>query len=149
MSRPVSLTIAVVLQWVAAIVAAVSGFDLIAAAYSMSSQGVADEVEVALVNQGVTDVSGHFVVVGVFVAGILVTAIALVRVMAAVYLAKGRSWARILIAVLVAVNLVGGVAYLFQGYLLRASLTVVVDLVVLWLLFNARSSAYIREHSPA
>jgi hypothetical protein len=147
MSRPISLTIAVVLQWVAAIVAVLSGLDLIVAAYSMSAEGVADQIEAALVNQGIVDVSGHFVVVGVFMAGVLVMTIALVRVMAAIYLARGRSWARILITILVGINLVSGFAYLFQGYLLRASLVIVVDLVVLWLLFNAQSSAYIRERS--
>ena len=67
--------------------------------------------------------------------------------MVAVYLARGRSWARIVVAVLVAISLVSGFAYLFQGFLLRFSLTVVVDLVVLWLMFNASSSAYIRERS--
>lgn len=147
MRRPVSLTIAVVLQWVAAVIAVITAFDLIAAAYEMSRDGVADQIEGALVNQGVVDVSGHVVVVGVFVAGVLLLAIAFLRVMVAVYLARGRSWARIVVAVLVAISLVSGFAYLFQGFLLRFSLTVVVDLVVLWLMFNASSSAYIRERS--
>jgi hypothetical protein len=149
MSRPVSLTIAVVLQWIAALVAILSGLDLIAAAYSMSTEGVADQIEATLVDQGIADVSGHFVVVGVFMGGVLVITIALVRIMAALYLARGRSWARILITALVGINLVSGFAFLFQGYALRAGLAVVVDLLVLWLLFNAQSSAYIRERSAA
>ena len=147
MSRPAALTIAVALQWLAALVAIISGLELISAAYAMSSEGVADQIEATLVSAGIPDLSGHFVVVGVFVAGVLLITIALVRVMASVYLARGQSWARILITVLVGVNLVSGFAYLFQGYLLRSSLTVVVDLAVLWLLFNAQSSAYIRERS--
>jgi uncharacterized membrane protein YphA (DoxX/SURF4 family) len=53
------------------------------------------------------------------------------------------------IAVLVGISLVGGVAYLFQGYLLRFALTVSVDLLVLWLMFNNSSSSYIREKSGA
>ena len=149
MARPVTLTIAVALQWVAAVVAVISGLDLIVAAFAMSTEGVADQVEASLVNQGIVDVSGHFVVVGVFVAGALLLAMAFVRVMVGIYLFRGRSWAGIVITVLVLISMVGGMAYLFQGYLLRAALTVVVDLVVLWLMFNASSSAFIRERSAA
>lgn len=147
MKRPVTLTIAVVLQWVAAVIAVIAGFDLIAAALEMSQAGVATQVEAALVNQGILDVSGEFVVVGVFVAGVLLIAIAFVRVMVAVYLARGRNWARIVVAVLVLISLAGGVSYLFQGYFVQAALAIGVDLVVLWLLFNTRSGAYIKARS--
>lgn len=149
MKRPVSLTIAVILQWAAAVVAVIAGFDLVAAAYEMSRTGVAEQVEGALVGQGIVDVSGSQVVVGVFVAGILLLAIALVRVMVAVYLARGRRWARTVVAVLAVVSLVAGMSYLFQGYVLQASLTVAVDVIVLWLMYNERSSAFIRERSSA
>jgi hypothetical protein len=147
MKRPVTLTIAVVLQWFAAVVAVITGFDLIADAYEMSKEGVATQIEAALVNQGIIDVSGTLLVDAVFVAGALILALAFVRVMVAVYLGRGRSWARIVVAVLTAISLVGGFAFLFQGYLMRSLLTVVTDLVVLWLLFNARSSAFIAERS--
>lgn len=147
MKRPVTLTIAVVLQWVAAVIAVIAGFDLIAAALEMSQAGVATQIEAALVNQGIVDISGEFVVVGVFVAGVLLIVIAFVRVMVAVYLARGRNWARIVVAVLVLISLAGGVGYLFQGYFVQAALSTGVDLVVLWLLFNSRSSAYIRQRS--
>jgi hypothetical protein len=147
MKRPLTLTIAVVLQWVAAVIAVIAGFDLIAAAIEMSQAGIATQVEAALVNQGIIDISGQSVVVGVLVAGVLLIAIAFVRVMVAVYLARGRHWARIVVAILVVVSLAGGVGYLFQGYLLQAALGIGVDLVVLWLLFNSSSSAYIAARS--
>ena len=56
---------------------------------------------------------------------------------------------RIVMAVLIALNIVGGVAYLFQGYVMRMLLTVPVDIVVLWLMFNLQSSAYIKAKSTA
>lgn len=149
MKRPVSLTIAVILQWAAAVVAVISGFDLVAAAYEMSKAGVAEQIEGALVGQGIIDISGSRVVVGVFVAGILLLAIALVRVMVAVYLGRGRNWARTVVAVLVVISLIAGVAHLFQGFVLLASATVAIDVVVLWLMYNERSSAFIRERSAA
>jgi hypothetical protein len=147
MKRPLTLTIAVVLQWVAAVIAVIAGFDLIAAAIEMSQAGIATQVEAALVNQGIIDISGQSVVVGVLVAGVLLIAIAFVRVMVAVYLARGRHWARIVVAILVVISLAGGVGYLFQGYLVQAALGIGVDLVVLWLLFNSSSSAYIAARS--
>lgn len=147
MKRPVTLTIAVALQWVAAVIAVIAGFDLIAAAIEMSQAGIATQVEAALVNQGIVDISGQFVVVGVLVAGVLLIAIAFVRVMVAVYLARGRHWARIVVAILVFISLAGGVGYLFQGYLVQAALAIGVDLLVLWLLFNSSSSAYIAARS--
>jgi hypothetical protein len=147
MKRPVTLTIAVALQWLAAVIAVIAGFDLIAAALEMSQAGVATQIEASLVNQGIVDVTGEFVVVGVFVAGVLLIAIAFVRVMVAVYLARGRNWARIVVAVLVLISLAGSVGYLFQGYVVQAALSIGVDLVVLWLLFNARSSAFITTRS--
>ncbi len=149
MSRPVSLTIAVILQWIAAVVAAISGFDLMAAAFEMSKEGTAAQLEAALAGQGIDDVSGSLILIGVFIAGVLITCIALVRVMAAFYLGRGRNWARIVVTVLVGLNLIGGFAYLFQGYLLRASLTIAIELLIVWLLFNERSSAFIRERSAA
>ena len=149
MKRPVSITIVVVLQWISAIVAVIGGFDLIAAAYEMRQNGVATQIEGALVNQGIVDVSGRTVVVGVFVAGILLLAIAFVRVMVAVYLARGRGWARIVVVVFALVNLAAGLAYLFEGMWLQAVVVAVVELLVLYLLFNAQSSAFFKARAQS
>lgn len=142
MKRPVSITIVVVLQWVAAVVAVIGGFDLIAAAYEMRQNGVATQIEGALVNQGIVDVSGKTVVVGVFVAGVLLLAIAFVRVMVAIYLARGRGWARIVVAVFALISLAAGLAYLFEGMWLQAIGIAVIEVLVLYLLFNAQASAF-------
>ena len=149
MKRPVSILIVVILQWVAAVLAVIAGFDLIAAAYEMRQGDVATQIEGALVNQGIIDISGRSVVVGVFVAGVLLLAIAFVRVMVAVYLAKGRGWARIVVAVFALVNLVGGAAALFEGASLTAIVTIALELLVLYLLFNAQSSAFFRARAAA
>ncbi len=147
MKRPLTLTIAVALQWVAAVLAIVSGFDLALAAFEMRRDDVALQLEAALVNAGIVDLAGSTVVSAVLVLGVLLIVIAFVRVMAAVYLARGRAWARILVAVFVVVNLISGLAFLFQGEWLRAVAGIVVEVVVLWLLFNARSTAYIRHRT--
>jgi hypothetical protein len=149
MKRPWPLTTAVVLQWVAAVAAVISAFDLMAAAYEMHRDDVATQIEGALVNQGIVDIPGSTVVNGVFVAGVLLLAIAFVRVMVAVYLGRGRDWARLVVAVFACINLVGGLGFLLQGEWVRAVVVVVIEAAILWLLFNARSSEYIREQSAA
>lgn len=142
MKRPVSITIVVLLQWVAAIVAVIGGFDLISAAFEMRQDGVATQIEGALVNQGIIDIPGETVVVGVFVAGVLLLAIAFVRVLVAIYLARGRGWARIVVAVFALVSLASGLAYLFEGMWLQAVGIVVIELLVLYLLFNRQSALF-------
>jgi hypothetical protein len=147
--RPLSLTIAVVLQWIAAVGAVFGGLDLIFAAFEMRQEGVALQLEGALVNQGIIDVSGTAIVTGVLLAGVLLLVIAFIRVMVAVYLARGQNWARIVVALVVLLQIAGGLAALFAGDWLRATGVIAVEVLVLWLLFNARSSAFIAERSAS
>jgi hypothetical protein len=149
MTRPVSLTIGVILQWVAAAVAVISGLDLIAAAFSMSRSGISESLESTLREEGVTDIAGSLLVLGVFLAGVSIVLLALLRILIAAYVWQGRSWARIVLTVLIGINIVGGLAYLFEGYVMRMLLTVPVDILVLWLIFNARASAFIADRSAA
>jgi hypothetical protein len=51
------------------------------------------------------------------------------------------------ITILVGLNLLTGVAYLFQESFVRGVGIIVLEAVVLWLLFNPRSSAYIAANS--
>lgn len=149
MKRPITLTIAVVLQWVTALVAMVSAFDLIGAALNMSAEGVAEGLTGALQASGINDVDGSLLVVGVFVAGVFVAVLAVVKVVVATYLLQGRSWARLVLSVLIVLSIVSGLAYLVQGYVMRAALVVPVDIVMLWLIFSAPSSEFIKERTVA
>lgn len=149
MSRPVSLTIAVVLQWVAALAALIAGLTMITAAFELSDDATKSALEQALSGQGVTDVTGRQIVIGVFMAGVIVVGLSLLRVILALYLARGRNWARMIITILVFLNILAGVAYLFQEDFWRGIPTIVLELVVLWLLFNARSNAFISERSAS
>ncbi|MDI1288944.1 MAG: hypothetical protein PSX37_03205 [bacterium] len=149
MTRPVSLTIGVILQWVGAVIAIISGLDLIAAAFSMSRSGISEQLETTLREQGITDIAGSLLVLGVFLAGVSIVLLALLRILIAGYVWQGRNWARIVLTVLIGISIVGGIAYLFEGYVMRMLLTVPVDVLVLWLIFNKQSSAFIAERSAA
>ena len=149
MTRPVSITVAVILQWLAAVVGIVSGLDLIAAAFTIARHGVPDKLEQTLRAEGITDVAGSLLVLGVFLAGAAIALLAIVRLLVSAYVWQGRSWARIVLTVLIGINIVGGLAYLFEGYVMRMLLTVPVDILVLWLIFNERASAFIADRSAA
>ena len=149
MSRPVSLTIAVVLQWVAGIGALIVGLDLIASAFELSDPDTKASLEQAMVSTGVTDVGASLVVRGIFMAGAVVVGLALLRVILALYLARGRNWARLVIAILALVQLIIGVVYLFQEQIVFGSLAIALEVAVLWMLFNAKPSAFIRERSAS
>ncbi len=147
MNRPITLSIAVIIQWLAALVSAIAGFDLIAAAFSMSGGGTENRIEEALKAEGITDIAGSLVVLGVFIAGVFIIVLALIRILVAAYVWQGRSWARIVLTILVGVNIITGLAYLFDGYILRTLLTVPLDVVALFLLFDGKSSAFIKERT--
>lgn len=149
MSRPVSITIAVIVQWAGAVVALIGGLDLIGAAVEMSRGGVSEQLEATLAAQGLEEISGSLLVVGVGLAGVLVCALALARVLVAGYLWQGRNWARLVIAVLVAINMVGAFAYLIEGYWLRFAAAAVIDVLMLWLMFNAQSSEFVAARRAA
>jgi hypothetical protein len=149
MTRPVSLTIAVVLQWVAAFITLLAGFDLFMSALRLSTATTERALDNATKVQGITDVSAAQIVAGVLMAGLFLIAIAVVRVILAVYLGRGRSWARTVITVLVVLNMLAGIAYLFQEEFWRGLPSIAVEVIVLWLLYNARTSAYIAAHSSS
>jgi ABC-type multidrug transport system fused ATPase/permease subunit len=80
----------------------------------------------------------------VFIAGLVVAGIAVIRVIVAMSLARGHNWARILISVFAVLNLLGGIGVLFSGQWLTAIVTIVIEVLILWLLWNSSSSAYIK-----
>lgn len=144
MSRPVTLTIAVVLQWIAAIISIIAAVGLILGALATLDSGVRQEIDNALTSEGVTGISAGAITGGVFIAGLVVAGIAVIRVIVAFSLARGHNWARILISVFAVLSLLGGIGSLFSGQWLTAIVTIVVEVVILWLLWNSSSSAYIK-----
>ena len=69
--------------------------------------------------------------------------IAVIRVIVAMSLGKGHNWARILITVFVVLGLLSSIGALFGGQWV-ALVSIAFEVVILWLLWNASSSAYIK-----
>lgn len=146
MSRPISLTIAVVLQWIAAIFGIIGGVFLLGAAGAMSSQSVRDEVNRVLDEGGFAEITAATIAWGVLAAGIFTVFISVIRIIVAVSLARGHNWARLLITVFVALSLLGAIFELFQGggAFWRGIAAIIVEILILWLMWNRSSSAYIK-----
>ena len=111
-----TLTIAVLLQWIAAIVAIIGAVGVIVSEFS---------------------------VVGLIVSLILI-AIAVIRAIIALSLARGHNWARILISVFAIVSAFGAVSQIFSGAVLGGIVGLVIEILVLWLMWNSSSSTYIK-----
>ena len=144
MRRPVSIVIVVLLQWAAAVLGLIAAFDLIAFAIEMSRSGVSEQIESTLVAQNLSETSGSLVVAGVGMAGVMVGMLALLRILVAGYLWQGRSWARLVLALLIVLNVIGSVGQLIEGYWLRAGALILLDLVMLWLMFTLQSSQFVK-----
>jgi hypothetical protein len=144
MTRPMTLTIAVILQWIAAIISIIGAVGLILGAFATLDSGVRDQIDNALSSEGVTGISAGAITGGVFIAGLVVAAIAVIRVIVAMSLARGHNWARILISVFAILSLLGGIGTLLGGNWLTGIVSIVVEVVILWLMWNSSSSAYIK-----
>lgn len=145
MSRPITLTIAVVLQWIGAVITIIAAVGIILGAFATLDSGLRADIDKALADSGVSGVSAGAITGGLFVGGLIVAAVAVLRVIIAFSLARGHNWARILISVFAVLNLLAAIGYLFGGLWLNAIIGIVVEGLTLFLLWNAASSAYIKE----
>lgn len=138
------MTIAVVLQWIAAIIGLIGAVGMLLGALAMLNTNVRQGLEQALSDEGVSGVSSAAIAGGVFVAGLIVAGISIIRVIVAVSLARGHAWARMLITVFAVLYLLGGIGSIIGGQWLTGIVSIAVELVILWLMWNGSSSAYIK-----
>lgn len=116
MSRPFTLTLAVLLVWVFAVLSIIEAVGVL----------VAD-----------------FTFVGLILS-LLVSAVAVIAAIVALSLARGHSWARILISVIAIINVINEVLQIFGGEVLLGIVRLAIQVVVLWLMWNSSSSTYIK-----
>lgn len=153
MKRPASLTIAVVLQWIAAIAGLWAGSILMVGSLAIFDESARDEIAKALSEAGVTNIDPAMVGMAFLVFSLLIIIVSIIRLIIAIALGKGRSWARIVLTVLSALSLAGAIGQVFGCELLTGLISAVIEIVILWLLWNSASSAYIKaktaEHAAA
>lgn len=146
MSRPISLTIAVVLQWVAAVLGLIAGLFLLGGAGAMASSDVRQEINAVLADNGYESITAATLAWGVLAAGVFAIVISVLRIIVAISLGRGHNWARILLTVFVVLNLFGASFELLQGggAFWRGAGTIVIEVVILLLMWNKSSSTYIK-----
>ncbi len=147
MKRPVSLTIAVVLQWISAVAGIIAGIGLLLTSLAMLSSDARSAVEEALKEAGIADVSGSTIGAGLLVVAVLLLLLSVVRVIVAVSLGRGRNWARILITVIATLDILVSLGQLIGGEIVSGLIGIAIEAVILWLIWNSASSAYVRERS--
>ena len=116
MSRPFTLTLAVLLVWVFAALSIFEAIGVLVADFTFTG----------------------------LVVSILVSAIAVIAAIVALSLARGHNWARILISVIAIINVINEVLQIFGGEVLLGIVRLAIQVVVLWLMWNSSSSTYIK-----
>ncbi len=151
MKRPPSLTLAVLLQWAAAAIAIYAGLALVLSAWALNAAPVSDAVNEAIAESGVTSISSTTITMGVIAAGLLMGSIGVLRIVIGVSLWRGAGWARLVLTVLSALTMVNGFGYLFKGTegIVQGLVTLALETLVLWLMWNARSRAYFKALKAA
>lgn len=149
MKRPGSLTLAVVLEWIVAILGLFVGFGLVVGALAMTDSEFTKDIEQALVDNGITGVTASQITWGVMGVGIVALLIGIFRIILAIFLGAGRNWARIIVTVFAVFSMLSAIAGFFQGgtQLAASIVWVAIEVVVLWLMYNAKSNAFIASRS--
>ena len=147
MKRPASLTTAVVLQWISAIAGLWIGGIFLLGSLAMFDPDARVKIADALKEAGVTGIDPSMVVIAFMLLAVLIIAISIVRLIIAVALGRGRNWSRVVITVFSALSLAGAVGQVFGGEWITGAISIVIELAILWLMWNAASSAYINAKS--
>lgn len=153
MKRPASLTVAVVLQWISAIAGLWVGGIFLLASLAMFDPEARIQIADALKEAGVSGIEPSMVVIAFVLLAVLIIVISIVRLIIAVALGRGRNWSRVVITVFSALTLAGAIGQVFGGEWITGAVSIVIELAILWLMWNAASSAYIKaktaEHAAA
>ena len=149
MKRPVTLTIAVVLVWITAVFDALASVGFLAVAAAASTPGAEADIEKSLAEGGLSGIPTGMIGTTFLVLAIVFLAMAVVEVVVAIFLGRGANWARVVITVFVGLGFVSSLVDIIQGGwgILLGSLSIVLKILVLWLLWNAQSTEWIREKS--
>ena len=163
MKRPATLTIAVVLQWIGAIFSILAAIPLMFAGLLSGDPDIAQAWNDAIkdataegeISQSDADqilgISPNVILYSLVVAGAFLLVVGIVRAIIAVFLGKGHNWARIVLTVFFVFGMIGSVFQMFSGAgaagVIGGIISLAIEVFLLWLMWNAKSSAYIEERT--
>lgn len=147
MNRPGSVTLAIVLIWIGAIAMLISALTLIAGTFGFRDPTVQKAVEDALVTQGLSAQTENYFYAALWTAAIIMIVSGIVRIILAIFLGRGHNWARVVITVFVAIGMLSSLSMMFAGgwNILIGLGALAIEIVVLWLMWNARASLWFAQ----
>jgi L-lactate permease len=165
MQRPATLTIAVVLQWIGAVFSFIVGLPLMFAGLFSGNpdleqtwnDAINDAASSGQIPQDnaeqLLDINPDVILFSLSVAGAFLVAIGIIRAIIAVFLGKGHNWARIVLTVFFVLGMISSIGQMFAGTgvagVVGGLISLAIEVFLLWLMWNPKSSAYIEERTQA
>jgi len=147
--RPGSVTIVVILIWIGFAFTLVGAVSLVLIGTGIASstpEAIAAELERLDLPAAWAPSIGPILIV----SGAFLLVIALIYALFAVFISRGSNVARILIAIIIAIRIIGGIIMMVTGWgtdtwLFSVFLGVALDVAVLFLLFNSQANAFFTD----
>ncbi len=147
--RPGSVTIVVILIWIGFAFTLVGAVSLVLIGTGIASstpEAIAAELERLDLPAAWAPSIGPILIV----SGAFLLVIALIYALFAVFISRGSNVARILIAIIIAIRIIGGIIMMITGWgtdtwLFSVFLGVALDVAVLFLLFNSQANAFFTD----
>ncbi len=155
LTRPASVTVLVILMWISIAASLFIGFLVLIFGIVIAATSVA-EVEKLLIQNGMS--IGDAVQIAPVLGGLMIGGaiglfiVSVLTILLAIFVAKGSNVARILLTIIVAIRILSSLATLSQGFrggvLIGVVLEVALDVVLLWLMYNASARRYFSDRVP-
>ena len=147
--RPGSVTIVVILIWIGFAFTLIGAISLVLIGTGIASstqEAIAAELErLDLPAAWAPSIGPIFIV-----SGVCLLVIALLYALFAIFISRGSNVARILLAIIIVVRIIGGIVMFVTGWgtetwMFSVFLGVALDVVVLFLLFNSQANAFFTD----
>jgi len=151
MTRPASITIAMVLVWIGAILIILNAIGVVTLAFGFRDPAIQQAVEDTLVNNGLDKNAENYFNFALWTAAAIMLISGVVRIILAIYLGRGYNWARVVITIFVVIGFIASLSTIFSGgwNILAGLLGCLVEVIILGLLWNARASVWFRDSRMA
>lgn len=147
MTRPASVTIAIVLVWIGAVLIILNALAVIPLALGFRDPEIQKEIESALVANGLDATAENYFTFALWTAAAVLLLSGIIRIVLAIFLGRGYNWARVVITIFVAIGFIANLSSIFSGgwNILMGLIGCLVEVIVLGLLWNARASVWFRD----
>lgn len=153
-NRPGAVTIVVVLLWISFAFWLITAIAAFFTGTGLTAAGDIQQIEQELEKLGLPTSWAPAVGPTFLVIGVVLVVFALISALFAVFIGKGSNIARILLTIIVAIRIVGTLSSLLAtdmsiGLVISAVVSIGIDAVILFLLYNAESNKFFTDSVKA